>query len=445
MTRPFREQSPLISTARLHRRQLLQAGMAFGALGALSLPLLALADTPTGQVAGVLKIGAIGPFSGPAAQTGRAMQQGIQMALDDARADGELPVTLDGQPVEIEIVWIDSRSDPQVAVAGLTRAIQQQGVQMMFGGWHSEVGLALMEAEVPWQILHFGHLAETPQIANRLNQQPERYRGWFKCWPSPTHISALYGEPLQYFRQQGLWRPANNRAAVMTEDTAFGRDWGEALQASLSEAGLETFPYDLTELTQTNFSQLLDKYQAMEVSLVAFTNTGNLATAEFVKQFRQRGIKALLIAHGIRWFKDWYKLTGPASDYLISLDSVPIALWQQWWVRRFKRRFREDPTIAAAGLQYDYARMMVRLLNAAGTLELDTLIRTLRRMSYKGVWNHYKFASEPGPRARSANEVMTGPFMEGFSFPLVQLFQGKARVIWPRKYAEQAFRQPPWL
>lgn len=445
MTRPFRERSPLTSASRLHRRHLLRAGLAFGTLGILPAPLLALAAASERRASGVLKIGAMGPFSGPAALTGRAMQQGIQMALDDARAAGELPVTLDGRTLAIELVWVDSRSDPAAAVAALTQAIHRQGVQLMIGGWHSAVALEVMEVEAPLRILHLGHLAEAPQIAHRLNQQPERYRGWFKSWPSPSKISALYGEPLQYFRQQGLWRPANELAAVMVEDTAFGRGWGAALQASLAEIGFETAPYDLSELTQTDFNQLLDKYQAMEVSLVAFTTTGNLASAEFVKQFRQRGIRALLIAHGLRWFKDWYTLTGPASDYLISLDSVPLALWQQWWVRRFKRRFREEPVLTAAGLQYDYTRMAVRLLNAAGTLEFDTLVRTLQRLSYKGVWNRYQFASAPGPRALSANEVMTGEFMEGFNFPLVQLFKGRARVIWPRKYAEQGFRQPPWL
>ena len=38
------------------------------------------------------------------------------MALDDARAAGELPVTVDGRAVDIELVWIDSESSPEKAV-----------------------------------------------------------------------------------------------------------------------------------------------------------------------------------------------------------------------------------------------------------------------------------------------------------------------------------------
>ena len=35
--------------------------------------------------------------------------------------------------------------------------------------------------------------------------------------------------------------------------------------------------------------------------------------------------------------------------------------------------------------------------------------------------------------------------MEGFFFPMVQLMDGEARVIWPLEYAKAEFQAPPWL
>ena len=61
------------------------------------------------------------------------------------------------------------------------------------------------------------------------------------------------------------------------------------------------------------------------------------------------------------------------------------------------------------------------------------------------MWNYYQFAREPGPNALAPGEVMTGTFMEGFFFPMVQLMDGEAHVIWPLEYAKAEFQAPPWL
>ena len=428
---------------RFYRRRFLQLAGALGAAALLALPAWQTrAQYPDNR----LRIGVMGPYTGPASRTGRAIRQGVIMALEDARAEGEIPVTIEGEEQDIELVWIDSASDPDIAVRAMTSAVTQQGVQLLIGGWHSAVALAVMDAEVPYHILHLGHLGSAQTILDKIHRSPGMYRGWFKGWPTPSKVSALYGEPLQHFQDKGLWQPANNKAAVMVENSAFGRSWGDALLDSLRQAGFAPLPYDLTALEQTDFRSLLDKYKREQVSLVAMTTTGSVAAANFVKQFRQQDIKALLLGHGLRWFDEWYQLTGASSDFVITMDSaMPIALWQQWWVRRYTARFKQPPSIAAAGLHYDYTRMAIRVLNSATVLDLDNLTGTIYRTPYRGIWNRYRFISGAAALDQTHNEVMTGKFMEGFFFPMVQLFGGQARIIWPAIYADQHFRAPPWI
>ncbi|GGK78268.1 ABC transporter substrate-binding protein [Amphritea balenae] len=432
LSRSFRRQ--------LSRRRILQLA---GCTAILALPAGRLRAQPDNKT---IRIGVMGPFTGPASQTGQAIRQGAIMALEDARAEGEVPVTVDNQLQDIDLVWIDSASDPDTAVNNMIRAVTRHDVSLLLGGWHSAVALAVMDAEVPYQILHLGHLGESKAITDKVRLSPGMYRGWFKGWPAPSKVSALYGEPLQHFQKKGLWQPKNNKAAVMVENSTFGRSWGDALRHSLKQAGLEPLPYDLTELTQTNFHSLLDRYEREQVSLVAMTTTGSAAAASFVRQFHQRKIKALLLAHGLRWFENWYELTADSSDFIITMDSaMPIALWQQWWVRRYQARFKQPPSIAAAGLHYDYTRMAIRVLNSASTLNLDELREAIYRTPYRGVWNRYRFVSEATIGEQETHEVVTGKFMEGFFFPMAQLFGGQGRIIWPPVYAEQNFRAPPWI
>ncbi|MEH6822413.1 MAG: ABC transporter substrate-binding protein [Motiliproteus sp.] len=435
--RPAERQPDPNRRPRFNRRRLLRAG---GVLGAAAL--LPWSLVPAAQLT-PLRIGVLGPFSGPASSTGQQIRQGVLMALDDAQADNELPISIDGIPHQPEIVWVDSGSDPDKAVAAVRHAITQQKVALMVGGWHSAVALAVMDTEVPYHILHLGNLGEAQAIADRVRRSPGKYRGWFKGWPAPARLAARYGEPLRHFIERGLWRPANKRAAVMVEDSPYGRNWGDALIGSLKAAGFDPLPYDLSAPEQTDFSVLLQRYKKEQVSLVAMTSTGAASATRFVQQFRRQGLNALLLSHGLRWTGNWHQLTGDSSDYVVSMDSaMPIALWQQWWTLRYRARYQQPPSIAAAGLHYDYTRMALRIISATASLDLDSLIQTIYRTPYRGVWNRYRFTDNPALQAAAPNEVMTGSFMEGFFIPMVQLFGGEAKIIWPPKYIDQRFMPP---
>ncbi|MFQ5774623.1 MAG: ABC transporter substrate-binding protein [Kiloniellaceae bacterium] len=423
----------------LTRRDFLGAGAAGAAL-------LLVAAPRRSYAAEKIKIGSMGPFTGPASRTGDEFKNGVAMALEDARAAGELPLVIDGKQREIEIVFIDSQSSPEKAVKAVTDAVTRRGVEFIVNGWHSSVAMAVIDAEVPLKVVHIGHLGESQYISEKINTNPQKYRGWFKGWPAPPVLAGLYGPPLQHFINTGLWKPANRKCAILVEDTDFGRGWGDAAIVSLKNAGFDVLPYDVTALDETEFSPLLTRYKAQGVSLVGMTSTGNVSVSNFVKQFRSQGVKALLIAHGLGWFSEWYELTGDASDYAVAIDSPHVISGEQEdWVKRYKAKFGVDPGIAASGITYDYMRMAIKVLNKAGTLDYDTLIRTVYDTPYTGVWNFYKFSTEPGPNALAPNEVMTGSFMEGFFFPMVQFLKGKARVIWPLEHAKAKFQAPPWV
>jgi branched-chain amino acid transport system substrate-binding protein len=434
----------LIAASEVSRRRFLEAaGAAGGAAAFLVAKPGFLRAQDTGEP---LKIGSFGPFTGPASRTGDEFKNGVALALEDARAEGDLPLTIDGEQREIEIVWIDSQSSPEKAVRAVQDAITRQGVQFLANGWHSSVAMAIVDAEAPYDIVHIGHLGETQYLSEKMLGDPEKYRGYFKGWPAPPKLAGLYGPPLQHFIEAGLWQPANRKAAILVEDTDFGRGWGDAIIESLSAAGFEVQPYDVTTLDESEFSPLLTKYKAQEVSLVGMTSTGNVSASNFVKQFRQQNVEALLLAHGLSWFSEWHELTGDASDYALAIDSPHvIAPSQEEWVARYRDKFGIEPSIAASGVTYDYMRMALKVLNKAGTLDFDALVEAVYDTPYEGAWNKYVFPREPNELAMAQNEVQVGGFMEGFFFPMVQLLGGEAHVIWPLDHAKAEFQTPPWL
>src|SRR5690554_2676227 len=215
----MRRKMPLSSSAYASLGVRLVFGTATGvALAAGWAPLEAVAQE-------AVKIGVMGPFTGPAGRTGEAIQKGAMMAVEEAREQGLLPVSLDGEESDLELIWVDSESSPEKAVRAVSDAVNREGVEMMVSGWHSSVAMAVSEAEIGMGIVHIGHGGESQYICEKINEDPESYRHWFKGWSSPPIFAGLYGDPLQHFMDEGLWEPSSMKAAVLVEDTDFGRGW----------------------------------------------------------------------------------------------------------------------------------------------------------------------------------------------------------------------------
>src|SRR5690625_1789131 len=107
-----------------------------------------------------IKVGVMGPFTGPASRTGEGIQKGAMMAVEEAGAEVLLPVTVDGEERDLDLVWVDSESSRERAVRALADAVNREGVEIMVSGWHSSVAMAIAEAEIGMGIVHIGHGGE---------------------------------------------------------------------------------------------------------------------------------------------------------------------------------------------------------------------------------------------------------------------------------------------
>lgn len=192
-----------------------------------------------------IKIGVMGPHSGPAARVGQDVQEGVQFALEEARAAGDLPVMVDGEARDIEIVWVDSESSPEKGVRAIRRAITEDQVDLLMFGWHSSVGLAVIDVSAEYGTIHFGSLPATDGISRKIID--EGYNHYFKGWPVIGAMAEQYVVALNDWKEQGLWDPEVKKAAILIEDSDWGRGWGNSITARLTESGWEVVSEDVTQ------------------------------------------------------------------------------------------------------------------------------------------------------------------------------------------------------
>ena len=110
----------MAATARLRTSLALAVGVA--ALG-LAGPAIAQEN--------VLKIGVLGVMSGPAASWGLVNKYSAEATAQMYNEQGG--VEIDGEKYQIQIVSIDDKNDPKLAVSGAERLVHQEGIHYIIG------------------------------------------------------------------------------------------------------------------------------------------------------------------------------------------------------------------------------------------------------------------------------------------------------------------------
>src|SRR5262249_54574926 len=140
------------------------------------------------------------------------------------------------------------------------------------------------------------------------------------------------------------------------------------------------------------------------------------------------------------WVGEWHSLVGNASDGV--LDQIPgwTTPEARQFAAEFERRWRMQPSPAAAGLAFDYASFWLeiarRTLELHGVIDRRTLYRTGQEELMTGkltyarglVMKEYRYTPETAP------DPVVGE--RGFMFPVLQYRGGRGAVIWPAAWKE---------
>ncbi len=392
--------------------------------------------------ADTLTVGVVGPYTGEAARTGEEFQGAVETAFEE----------IDYQigDYEIELVWVDSESDPEGAVRAYEDAVMRDGMDVGILNWHSSVAVALMDAAARNQIPHFFGFGATEVVVEQFEDDPDYYSYWMgKTWPVPEKLSIGYVETLNQAIEEGIWEPRNRRVGIYGEDTDWGRSFGAAIADQFEEHGWEVVTHEYYEIGETDLYPLLASLRDEDVSVVAGTDASAESFSAFITQAREVGLNSVIVADGLGWVGEWYEMTGEASNYV--LDMIPE--WPdeeaQQWAEDFEEEYGIAPSTSAAGQAYDQANFFIEIAKTAlereGELTSESLYTVGQEMMWEGelvyedgiVHETYKYTPETVP------DPVVG---EGYYlFPVLQYEDGEGHMIWPDYMQEADFQVPDYL
>jgi len=386
----------------------------------------------------VLKVGVMGPMTGVAAKTG-----------EEFRGSAELAFEKIGYKIgdyKIEIVWIDSQSDPAKATNAYSEAVERGGIQAGIMNWHSSVAVAVMEVTAQYKIPHYGGMGAASTVNDKWRGDPQKYNYWAgKGWPNPAKLIVGYIDVLNDAIESGRWKPKQKLVGVACEETDWGRDIGQGFVQQFKAAGWEVFSEDYYPIGQTDFYPLMSKFKDAGVTAIGTSSAAAPVSSAFIKQAREVGVsrKAMLVCDGLGWVGEWYKLTGRSSDGVIDMIPQLATPAAKAWAEGFKKKTGFKPSPSSGGLTYDLVNVWIKTAQRAfekhGKLDSESIHEVQVNELQTGKLTYT--AAEGAiimPRFRYLPETNPDPVVgrDDFYFPVIQYKGGKGLIVYPSDWKE---------
>jgi len=349
---------------------------------ALSIP-LDLAATAAQAQSCEVKVGAMGPMSGGAAQWGLAMAGAAELAAAEVNAEGG--IAIGGKKCKVVIVPYDSKYTADGAAAG-SNALASQGIKVIIGpvGSPEATGIkpvAARNEQLAWN------------AAYAKNALEPKFPLMFHIAPGPgTWSDAMVKHALQSF-------PAIKSVALVAPNDQGGTDIASVDAVAYRNNGV-TATEEYYQRGTTNFAPIITRLLANNPDAVDTASSPPGDAGVIVKQLRLAGFKGPIGRMG-----------GPGTEEILRVCGGIDVLRDFYWfetvaetekVRDIDNLYRklvgkEPPGGTALWGNLPAARLTMKAIANAGTAEdASKVAAELRKLAVddpnmgKGVWSGQK-------------------------------------------------------
>jgi branched-chain amino acid transport system substrate-binding protein len=330
-----------------------------------------------------IKVGVVGPRTGGAAATGKAFEEGIQLATDYVNAKGGV------LNKKLEIVFEDTAGAPDKAASGFERLATRDKVVMVLGESHSSAALAEIEVanrlKIPFMVVE----AWADPITAK------NYRYVFRAGPSN---SGVVNDTI------AKWVAAEQfkKVAIVAENTDWGLGIAELTEKAMDKAGV---PY----LTVTTERKSQDHYMEL-TKLKAFDPDAVLAFVYgtglhyFVAQAGEVGLtpKAIILdgAGPPSLWPDFWPNVGEYGDlecFVSSMhEKVELTELATQFRKSYVEAFGKAPTDYKSRSMFDAILIAADAINRAGSVDAEKLVEALEKTDLTVTRGKVTFGTEKG-------------------------------------------------
>jgi branched-chain amino acid transport system substrate-binding protein len=325
---------------------------------------LSLLTGCTGGSSKTIKIGHAASLTGDNSVFGQSEATGLKIAVEEVNKKGGI------LGKQVELISVDTRSDPAEAANAVRRLVDQEKVNFVLGPSQSGSTLAATPIVTAAKIPLIAPAASNPYVT--VSKTGETYKYIFRV----CFIDTYQGRVIADFVYDRL----NARKAAILYD--IGSDYSQWLAKYFEDAfvkrGGTIVAKEAYRTGELDFRAPLGKIKETHPDLIFLPLTqkdGALAT----KQVRDLGITATIMGSDTWASPDILPLGGKALEgvYFTNLTSFEVPKVQQW-VAQNEKRFG-GPIIRNALLVNDAMLWLTDAVTRAGTTDGDKVVAALEQ------------------------------------------------------------------
>jgi branched-chain amino acid transport system substrate-binding protein len=236
---------------------------------------------------GPVTIGVLGPKSGPLSRLNSFYTANIDLAIDQINNGGNLVhdgggIDVGGTTRDVEYVYYDTESKPNVGVSAAERLIEQDGVSVILGAMSSTTTLAIMDVLEREQVPGITSVSVNEKITGSEGHD-WMFRNKDTDSMRAKYISQAIAEEIG-FGSVGMIAPNND----------FGIGRMDAFESALGDNGVETLTKQSFNQEAQSFLAELESIKAEEPDALYMVLNDPTHGVQMVPQARQVGFENMV-------------------------------------------------------------------------------------------------------------------------------------------------------
>jgi branched-chain amino acid transport system substrate-binding protein len=316
-----------------------------------------------------VKVGFAAPLTGANAGYGKDLQNGVQLALDEANAK---QIKIGGKTAKFVIQAEDDQADPRVGVQAAQKLVDG-GVAVVVGHFNSGTTIPASQVYETAGIPVIDPAATNPTITQR---------GF-------ANMFTVISSDAQNAGNAGTYAVKVTKAkkiAILDDRTAFGQGEADEFEKAVKAAGGSIVAHEFSDNQTVDFSAQLTALKASGADLIFFGGLDRQAAA-VAKRMKQLGMTAQLVGGGGVMDADFLQLSGDAAEgamaweYGSPLDKMPQG---KAFSDKFQKRFGVA-ILSYAPFGYDAAWAAVHAMQKANSIDPNVYRPVLKSISFPGI------------------------------------------------------------
>jgi len=360
----------------------------------------------------------IGIIAMQAAPLGAGIKQGAALAAEEINAAGGI----DGR--KIKLFQYDDHGSATEGVRVFQRAVQQDHVAAVVGGFISEIDFAM----IPWAArLHIPYIGggASNKIATMVHNDYNKYKYVFEQTPNSYYLARAVCD----ISHDALVKDFGFKTAViMSEDAAWTKPLDAAYQECLPKAGLKVVGHIRFSPDTSDFTPIYNKIEATHSHVIigGMAHVGLKPTVQWHSQQVPALLSGFNAQAGASNF--WQHSNGSTEGVITWNAGAPGAAVTPKsipFINAYVKKFKTTPTLEAY-MTYDSMYALKAAIERAHSINPDALVAALEKTDIVGSMGRVKYY---GRKDRFTHDVQYGEHL--VSGVGIQWQKGKQVAIWP--------------